>query len=227
MILSELNAVKDAFKVYLDRKERYADLYIYESIKTFQENWNVDAPDFKGMYDRSLQNSVTQDLWRGNHWAPKKAMMTFIDRDTDLMRMMFKELFNEKLDLDGRTDRFLWHCDQIRDDMLRSDPRYRRHDHDGFKMISTYLALRYPESYAVYDYEPYRAFMDRVRTMNPPEPHEIHRYFKVVRSVWKIISRDEELLELDLRRRKDYPRLWKDESASLVWEMFHWYHSTR
>ena len=219
MILSELNTLKDRFKEYLSRKTQYSDLYVYESIKTFQDTWNDDAPDFKSMFDASLQNSVTMALWRDRNWAPKRAILGFIDRDPDLIRAMFKELFNEKLEIDGRLDRFIWHCDQLRDDMLRTDPRYHRHDHDGFKMLSTYLAFRYPTEYAIYDYSAFLAFMHRVRTVNMPESHEVVRYFKVARSVWKIVSKDEELLELNFKRRIGFPKLWQGESLSLVWEL--------
>ena len=55
--------------------DRYDEIYKWQSLKNFQENWNIDAVDFRTMYDKSFQNSISNNLWANPHWFPKSTML--------------------------------------------------------------------------------------------------------------------------------------------------------
>jgi len=219
MILSQLIAQKDAYKESLARSFE-ANRYAWESLKTFSDNWETNALDFSSMYARSFENNLSNPLWEGHEYFPKRAMLELIGRDEDLIRRMFQELFNEKLDIEGRVDRFVYHCDALRDDMRRDNPKYQRHYHGGYRMISVYLTFKYPGHYCIYDYPAWRYFMEAIGAKPIPEEHEIGRFFKVARTIWKIISKDEELLELHRRQRQIHRDIHQNDSLLIVWELY-------
>ena len=185
MILSELIALKDAYKSALE-SQFLVNRYAWTSLEKFVNNWHTEALDFASMYTRSFENTLANPLWEGREFFPKKAMQELIGRDEDLVRKMFKELFNDNLDIEGRVDRFVYHCDALKEDMIRDNPKYQRHYHSSYQMISVYLAFKYPMQYCVYEYPAWKRCMQDVGAKPAPESHEIGRFFKVMRTIWKI-----------------------------------------
>lgn len=219
MILSQLNAIKEAYKEGLEFRflsKRYA----WASLQTFVDNWQTEALDFAPMYARSFENTLANPLWEGRDYYPKKAMLELIARDEDLIRKMFKELFNEGLDIEGRTDRFLYHCNALRDDIMREKPKYQQHYHTGYKMISIYLAFKYPTHYCIYDFPAWKSFMEKIGAKPIPENHDIGRFFKVMRTVWKIISKDEELIEKHNALRRQHSDIYQGDTLIIPWELY-------
>ena len=230
MVLDLINKYKDQYKALISNDGNrpggnsviYDELYKWESLKIFQDNWNPDTDDFKSMYARSFANTLSNDLWEAQSFYPKKAMLELIDRDSDLIQTMFKELFNEALDIEGRIDRFVYHCDEISRDIMRTRPKYQHHYHDGYRMISVYLSFRYPMQYTIYNYAAYRDFMTMIKARSAPGTREIGRFFKVMRTVYGIISKDEELLEMHRELRAGRDGLYLGDSLMLVRD-FYWY----
>jgi len=236
MVLDLINKYKDQYKEYLlDRGHRQGNLQSeinsvesflpggldnWQSLKTFQDNWNPDADDFNSMYENSFANTLANDLWEGQSFYPKKAMLGFIDRDPDLIQSIFKELFNENLDIEGRLDRFVYHCDEISHDIMRTNPHYQSHYHDGYRMISVYLSFRYPMQYTIYSYPEFKNFMALIKARVVPETSDIGRFFKVMRTVYGIISKDEELIEMHRALREGRDDLYQEESLLLVQDFY-------
>ncbi|NTU88981.1 MAG: AAA family ATPase [Actinobacteria bacterium] len=75
-----------------------------------------------------------------------------------------------------------------------------RHYHEDYRMVSLYLAFRYPDQYALYDHEAFVAFLKKVQAKDIPLVADPGRYFKVVRTVYNLLAKDESLLELHYRR---------------------------
>ena len=86
MNLQKLQQAISGFKTYLRSKKSLDALYKWESLFHFQQNWEVAAPDFGIMYDKSLQNSVTKRLWKADQYVPKKMMSLFIEMDVDYVQ---------------------------------------------------------------------------------------------------------------------------------------------
>jgi hypothetical protein len=198
------------------------DLNTWKSITTFQENWNIDAFDLKSMYAASFANTLSNELWEGRSFFPKKAMLTFIDRDPDLVRMMFNELFNENLDIEGRIDRFIYHCDEVSHDIMRSNPQYQSHYHGDYRMISVYLAFRYPEVYTIYQFPVYKTFMELIKARPEPSERDIGRFFKVMRTIYSIISKDDELMAAHRAQRSIHSAAYQEDSLMLARD-FYWF----
>jgi hypothetical protein len=195
MVLDIINKEKDHYKKFLVSPE-YDELYKWEALKNFEENWNIEAADFKQMYDNSFKSKYSNNLWAGTHWFPKSVMLRFIDHDQERVRIMFRGLYNEDEGVDKRVERFVFHCDKILEEIFEADKSMKNHFHDGQRIVSTYLAFRFPEKYAIYKFKEFKTFMEVVRAADIPGTGEFERFFRVVRTLNNILSKDEELMRI-------------------------------
>jgi hypothetical protein len=198
MNLQKLTDTISKYKSYLRSNPQHDPYWKWESLRIFQENWNIEALDFRSMYDRSLQNSRTRRLWKRENYEPKDMMLKFIDLNSEFVRYMFQDLFNENKEVDGRIDRFVFHCDELLREYKESRPRSIENSHfhdDNYGMVSLYLAFRYPELYAPYDFELFRRLLLSFGSRDVPKVNDLGRYFKVMRTVYKFLQKDGEVLE--------------------------------
>lgn len=203
MNLQKLREAIDSFKDYLKSERRFDHIYMYESQKTWKEEWNIENIDLKSTYNLSLQNSETRRLWVGDNYRPKDMMMRFFSLQKELIRDMFRDLFDEEKDIVGRADRFIFHSDILLEEFKninRSSIENRHFHDDNYQIISLYLAFEFPEAYAYYDFEVFQAFLNKLGVKNLPQVNDLNRYFKVMNTVYKFIEKDEELMLLHQRR---------------------------
>ncbi len=201
-----LQKLNDAIRQYADflRKNPKHDPYLpWESQRIFQENWDVEALDFRTMYDRSLENSRSRRLWKREHYEPKEMMLKFIELDREFVRFAFQDLFNEAKDLDGRIGRFVFHCDELLAAWREAHPGSKlnsHYHHDNYQMVSIYLAFRYPTQYLPFYFESFRRLMELLGSRDVPTVNEIGRYFKVMRTIFTFLKKDEEILAMHAKR---------------------------
>jgi 5-methylcytosine-specific restriction enzyme B len=175
---------------------KYDELYKWEAMKNFHDNWNIESHDFQNMFDKSFHSDYTDNLWANPHWFPKAVMLDFIKYDKERIREMFRGLYNEGENVDKRIERFVFHCDKVREEIYSFDKRMKNHFHDGQRMVSLYLAFRFPEKYAIYKYTEFKTFMEKVRAKDIPKTGEHERFFKVVRTLYSILIKDDELMKI-------------------------------
>ena len=220
MNLQKLREAIDFFKDYLKSQRRFDHIYMYESQKTWKEEWNIENIDLKSTYDLSLQNSETRSLWVGDNYRPKDMMMRFFSLQKELIRDMFRDLFDEEKDIVGRADRFIFHSDILLEEFKninRSSIENRHFHDDNYQIISLYLAFEFPEQYAYYDFEVFQAFLNKLGVKNLPRVNDLNRYFKVLNTVYKFIEKDEELMTLHQKRLKE--KHYSKKSLLLAFEL--------
>ena len=175
---------------------RYDEQYKWVALKNFQDKWDIDAQDFKSMYDNSLKSNDGDNLWANNHYFPKAVMLQFIEHDQERVRRMFKDLFDESIALEQRFNGFEGQCDLLLAELQPSNPSMKNHFHDGQRMISLYLAFQFPDKYSIYKYTEFKVFMTVLGNTDIPGTGEFERFFKAVRGINTYISKDIELLEM-------------------------------
>ncbi len=201
MNLRKIISTIEEFKAALDNKWKYEHLFKWESQKYFQENWNEDVLDFKTMFDNCLQNNTSRRLWIGENYAPKEMMLKFIDLQADFVEYMFRDLFNETKATDNRVDRFLFHCDELLVEYKTANPSSIENSHyHTTETVFLYLALRYPESYGLYDFNIFCKTLEILGAKNIPKVHDVQRYVKTTKTLYKFISKDETLLQKHQKR---------------------------
>jgi 5-methylcytosine-specific restriction protein B len=204
MQVKKLEYYIDQFKQFLKRDRDFHEIYKWESLFHFKENWDIEAPDFGAMYDRSLQNNQTRRLWKRESWTPKEMMLNFCEIQPDFVRRMFTDLFDETKSVETRISRFKFACDELLIEYKTSHKTSieNNHYHDDFQMIMLYLTFQFPQKYTLYYYPAFSKMMRLLGITDVPGPHDIERFIKLTKILNTFLQKDKELLELQSKRLK-------------------------
>ncbi len=197
MNLQQLRDIIGSYADFLEQSPHHDPYWKWEIQRRFQENWDPAATDFREMFDRSLQSTRTRRLWNREHYAPKDMMLAFIDLDRDFVRSAFSDLFDERREVEGRMDRFLFHCDELLRAYRERHPHSIRQSHyhaDDYAILSHYLSWRFPDRYAPYDFNRFRALMGILGSRDIPGIHDVERFFKVARTLYKFLSASDRVM---------------------------------
>lgn len=220
MNLQKLNDAIGQYADFLRKNPKYDPYMPWESQRIFQENWDIEALDFRTMYDRSLENSRSRRLWKRENYEPKEMMLRFIELNREFVRQVFQDLFNEGKDVDGRIGRFVFHCDELLAAWREAHPTSKLNAHfhdDDYQMVSLYLAFRYPTQYLLYDFEGFRRLMELLGSREVPTANDLGRYFKVMRTIFTFLKKNEEIQALHAKRLT--PSLhFEGETLLVAWD---------
>ena len=223
MNLNKLQNYIADYKTFLQRDpQRNNLLYKWESVQHFQDNWDIAAPDFGAMYNRSLQNSQTRRIWKRENYDAKGMMLKFIQMAPDFVRDMFKDLFLEERDIVGRADRFVFHCDELLREYKEQNPRSIENNHfhdDGYGMVSWYLSFRYPEAYAPHNFAAFQQLLQLLGTRDVPQIADFGRFCKVARTLYKMLEKEGTVLDLH-QKRLNHELLYKEKSLLVVEDFY-------
>lgn len=204
MNLKKLQAAIEEYQRFLEKTPDHDPYWKWESQRIFQNHWDIETSDFADMFDNSLQNSKTRRLWKRENYAPKEMMLKFIQTNEEYARFIFQDLFNEEKEIEGRADRFIFYCDELLKE-YKSTKRHsiERHYHDdNYEMISLYLAFRFPNQYTLYNFEKFKRFMSAIGSLDVPKVNDIGRFFKVMRTTFKFLQKNEKVMEIHQSRLK-------------------------
>lgn len=147
-------------------EENPGERYKWEALVNFQDKWDIEASDFGSMFDSSFQ-AVSDNLWVSSRYYPKKMMLEFIALDQELVRSMFRELYDEEQDIRLRVEAFVLQCDTLLERWMEEGERSGRdlsHYHGDMRAVSQYLFFRYPERYYLYKYTEVNRFFTKFRS---------------------------------------------------------------
>ena len=120
--------------------------YKWIAVKHFQDNWDIDAPDFAGMLRRAL--AKTENLLASINNFPARMILVYAKLYPEEVREAFRELFDESLDVSKRITDFK----NKGDEWLERTPDNAKQHYQNEYSITVYLWLRYPDKYYIYKY---------------------------------------------------------------------------
>lgn len=144
---------KEKLLVALDKYKEYFkdhckdEVYKWKAVKHFQDNWDIEAEDFKNMLEASL--GKTGNLLVSSYYYPKGMIIEFAKVAPEEVREMFIQLFDESKDLATRIEEFITRSEDIR---LRFGADGWKNHYQNTNSVSIYLWLRYPNKYYIYKY---------------------------------------------------------------------------
>jgi hypothetical protein len=217
-----LKAITDCISQYktIIEDPQYDGWTLWELTTRFQDNWNQESHDFKKMFEDCF--AINSPLWHRDDYYPKKAMQRYIDLNEDLVRSIFKDLFNQDREVVGRISRFMFQCDELYRTERSKFTNLEPHFHSDRRMIHMYLGFRYPDDYALYNFPHFKAFMNKIGSKSIAEEEDIDRFIKVCKTLSTLIQKDEELTtfirncDQNPSRGELYPMLIVFELYSLV-----------
>lgn len=221
MQLKKIEQYIQHYKNFLKKSREYPEAYKWESLQIFQKNWDIDAPDFGQMYNKSLENSFSRRLWKGDNFDPKTRMLQFIALQPDFVRRMFRDLMDESKEHGTRSSRFLFGCEELLKDYktLHRSSIENNHYHENNHMISLYLGFLFPQKYALFFYPEFKNFMIKLGSTKVPATFEVDRFYKILRTLNNFLLKDEELLKV--HQRKLNPSKHYMESTLLLAQDFY------
>lgn len=178
------------------------ELYKWKAVQTFQENWDIDAEDFHGMLQRSLQD--TSNLMSAGNYYPRRMILWMAEKDEDTVRGMFRELYDLTIDFKVRIENFRKTAKRLVE--MYKEKNVHHHYQDD-RAIMVYLNLRYPEKYYFYKYTMFKDFVERIDYDEAPQSGEIENLFRfesLCNYIHNYIMQDEELLKLYEPRKEKY-----------------------
>lgn len=212
------------YQPFLTSQKAERNLYIWESQRIFQENWDREVSDWADMYDKSLQNSHTRRLWKREFYEPKSMLLKLYAVAPGYVRNMFDDLYNEEKSIQGRIDRFVFYCDQLLQEYKEKKPHSIENNHyhdDDYEMVSLYLAFRFPEKYTLYRQQLFIDFLSKMGVVNVPQGNDFERFVKVSRTVYKLMSKEEALIEKH-QSRLDPNVHYTETSLLVVFDFMNW-----
>lgn len=119
--------------------------YKYDAINHFQQNWNIDDPQFAKMFKKSF--AKTGNLLYQNSWG---FISKSVDRFPEETREMFRKLFSEEIDLNDKIKTFQQDSENILV-LLKEDLKVEKFNaQQDERTISVYLGFRHPDKYILY-----------------------------------------------------------------------------
>lgn len=168
--------------------------YKWEAVKHFQDNWDVNAPNFADMLTRSL--SKTYNLLASVNNFPARMITVFAKTAPEEVRSMFIALFDENKDVYERIDAFKMQSSILLEKYGNGAGQHYQYEN----AISTYLWLRYPDKYYIYKFSEIRAVADELessyRFKKGAYADNIRNFYKLYDEVCEELKQDKELVNL-------------------------------
>ena len=120
--------------------------YKWEAVKWFQDNWDVNAPDFAEILNRSLDK--TYNLLASANNFPKGMIVGFAKSAPEEVRAMFLSLYDESKDVYERINAFKMQSTVLLEKYGNGAAQHYQYEN----AISTYLWLRFPDKYYIYKF---------------------------------------------------------------------------
>lgn len=197
MVLRILEEKIAGFEEFLRTRAAFADepLLFYEHLHHFQTNWHSPKATFSETIQNSFYNSQSRRFWHG----PVQVLTAFAAFNQEYTELMFRDLFNESKDLSGRIERFKFYSDTLLAELLAENPKFQTDHLQNTEIIYFYLAMRYPEYFAVYRHEDFVKTLQLLGARDVPVVFDPERYYKSSKIFNKYLT-DNSLIDKHIAR---------------------------
>lgn len=174
--------------------------YKWEAVQHFQDNWKIEAENFPLMIEEAMRKNA--NLGASQKYNASLGILKAASKEPDSIRQLFRNLFNESIDLRERITNFK----EKVNDIIKDCEGYKELHKQDVRAIILYLSLRYPEKYYLYKFDMYREFIMMVEG-DKIAGDDIQRgldFLKMCNDLKTIVASDTELLDLNEARRNRY-----------------------
>lgn len=178
--------------VKINKKE----LYKWQAVKFFQDNWDIESDEFISMLPTSLSKSL--NLLNSQNYFPLRMIVNYTEREPETVRKMFRNLYDEERDLIERISEF-----QTTARKLNAKYYNERNDYQDRRAVLVYLCLKYPDRYFLFKHNMFKQFVKLVDYPYTPKRgtiEQVLQYLSMCALVREQIILDNELLQLHKTR---------------------------
>ncbi len=124
-----------------------SERYKWDAVQCFQDHWDPDAADFTAMLTASL--GKTGSLLASSNYYPRTMLLLLSRKAEREIRAMLLSLFDENENIVERVGIFKTQADSL----LKKYGDGATEHYQKVNAITTYLWLRYPDRYYIYQYK--------------------------------------------------------------------------
>lgn len=168
--------------------------YKWEAVKWFQDNSDVNAPDFAEMLNRSLDK--TYNLLASANNFPKGMIAVFAKSAPEEVRSMFLSLYDESKDVYERINAFKIQSAVLLEKYGNGAAQHYQYEN----AISTYLWLRFPDKYYIYKFGEVKTVASELKAdyhfKKGAYSDNIRNFLKLYDEISAALKQDTELVNL-------------------------------
>lgn len=132
--------------------------YKYDAINHFQENWDLESPNFGEMFKKSF--AKVGNLLYQNSWGFIYKSAENFPKD---VRKMFVDLYDENTDLEKRIINFQKESERLLPLLKERLGRENLNSQQDERTISVFLSFKYPEKYCIYKLSYFKEFCEEFK----------------------------------------------------------------
>lgn len=186
------------------------EMYKWELIQQFQNNWNINAENFHDMLEQALPNT---NLLNSANFFPRLMILAFAKIVPEEVRAMFKNLFDESQDLEQRLKNFKQSADKIKNENGDWTSHYQQEN-----VMSIYLWLKYPGKYFIYKFSECKHFAEELNNDFIPKKglaeKNVAGCFDFYRELTNLVKEDKEMT--DMFKNALTPECYPDENYNTL-----------
>lgn len=186
-------AIKQYKKVFVQRWQE--EKYKWEAIEHFQKHWDIDAEDFVTMFAKATEK--TANLLASSNNFPRGMILEFAKVDSEAVRVMFSNLYDENIALVERVEKFQTTAEHIR--LKYNSGNWQQHFQSAMA-ISIYLWLKNPEKYYIFKYSACRAVAIELESDFIPKKGYMAENFvgnaRLLDEIVVVMEQEQDLVEL-------------------------------
>ena len=237
MITFNKEKLKEYIEMYKENFERVNQEEIYKwcFVKTFQDNWNIDALNFRGMFSMAVADSV-KTPYSGNkkvknnilqtfRYYPRQFILAAAEIEPETVRKWFRELFDESKDITVRNKTFQ---EETQEFFIKYKSNSKlssfTYSYQRNLSVSNFLFLRYPDKYYISKYSVMKDCSQILGANWIPKNADydnIEKCRQFFDEINKVVLEDTELLALSKKRLQNdlcYPdEEFKILTQDIVW----------
>jgi MoxR-like ATPase len=131
------------------------EIYKWIAVKHFQDNWDIDVPNFAAMLNRAFEKR--ENLIASSYYFPYKVLNEFAKQEPETVRALFVKLYDETLPLKDRIAEFQQAFEPFVKRQAEQFLNWKQSFQD-LHAVSVYLTFRYPDKYYIFKSSIYRKF---------------------------------------------------------------------
>lgn len=193
------------------------EYYKWEAVKHFQDHWDIDAPDFAGMFKEALKESY--NLINNRFVQPTNGILKLaeIPEVTEVIRQMFRDLLiDDGGDIDKRQDKiyaFLDKADKLINTHFKGSWKYAQ----DMRTVIFYLSFIEPEKNYMFKSTQAKEFMYCIeygKDFGSGESFSLRKYYEMCDELVKAIKETPELVELHQNRMSE--KMWANDDFHIL-----------
>lgn len=193
------------------------EYYKWEAVKHFQEHWDIDAPDFAGMFKECVKE--TYNLINNRIVQPTNGIIKLAERPelTESIRQMFRDLLaDDNGDIDKRQDKiyaFLDKADELLNIYYKGTWKYAQ----DMRTVIFYLSFIDPDKNYMFKATQAKEFMYCIefgKDFGSGENFSLRKYYEMCDELVAAIKETPELVQLHKDRITD--KMWSDDDYHIL-----------